>query len=428
MPLSTTVRSKPRIFYGWYVLAMIMVSGFVGAGTGQVFFGLMMKPITEDLGWSRSAVAASVTVGALVGAFAQPIAGYLADRHGPRVIVSLGLVVLAVAYVLLSSMAEVWHIFMGYALARGVSQGALTGVVARTAAVNWFRRMRGRALGFTSMAPALGSGLVVLAGQGLLSAGVGWRMVFVILAVVSLSLFVPAALVLRRRPEDMGLLPDGDDAPASADAGQRSGGAVERSWTLGEARRTRTLWLITYAMAAGAMSNGAVTFQMVVYYSEQGLSDGVAGIALSAYSFSGAAAAVTWGFLTERFSERKLAFAAFAAGGIVTLGFAWVTAAAVGIVLAALFGLTVRGEGSLLNLMLASYFGRGSFGTISGFVSPFQFAGLGLGPLLGALLIQATGSFDALFIVACGLFFSAALAILIAKRPMPAARLDAVAP
>jgi len=181
-------------------------------------------------------------------------------------------------------------------------------------------------------------------------------------------------------------------------------------------------------MAAGSMSNGAVTFQIVVYYSEQGISDGVAGIALSAYSFAGAAAAVTWGFLTERFSERRLAFAAFAAGGLVALGFAWVTAAASGIVLAALFGLTVRGEGSLLNLMLASYFGRGSFGTISGFVSPFQFAGLGLGPTLGALLIEMTGSFDALFIVACGLFFSAALAILLARRPIPIARLDAIAP
>lgn len=426
--MSISSRSKPRIFYGWYILAVVIVTGFVGAGTGQVFFGLMMKPITEDLGWNRSTVAASVTVGALMGAFAQPIAGYLADRHGPRVIVSLGLLVLAGAFLLLSSMADVWHIFMGYALARGVSQAALTGVVARTTAVNWFRRMRGRALGFTSMAPALGSGLVVLAGQGLLSAGVGWRMVFVILAVASASLFVPAALILRRRPEDMGLLPDGDTAPALTADGQPTGGAPERSWTLGEARRTQALWLITYAMAAGSMSNGAVTFQIVVYYSEQGISDGVAGIALSAYSFAGAAAAVTWGFLTERFSERRLAFAAFAAGGLVALGFAWVTAAASGIVLAALFGLTVRGEGSLLNLMLASYFGRGSFGTISGFVSPFQFAGLGLGPTLGALLIEMTGSFDALFIVACGLFFSAALAILLARRPIPIARLDAIAP
>ncbi len=427
--MSATIAKRPRIFYGWYVMAIVVAAGFMGSGTSQVFFGLMLKPITEDLDFSRTTVATAVTIGSLVGAFAQPLSGMLADRYGPRVITTLGLVALAVAYFVLSGIDSVWHVFVGYVLGRGITQASLTGVVARTAAVNWFRRMRGRALGFTSTAPALGSSLLVLFASGLMAAGVSWRTVFVIFGIAVGGLFLPALLVLRRRPEDMGLLPDGDE-PADAERVQstdaRSRAApTEHSWTLSEARRTPAMWLIIFSMTVAALSTGGLSFNMVVYFTDKGVSDGVAGIALSSFALSGAIAATVWGFLTERFSERWLAIGALAIAGCVSLAFIGVSAAAAAVTIAALYGFAARGEGALINMIIAAYYGRDSYGRISGFVTPFQFTGLALGPAAAAFVVAATGSFTPYFVMTSALLFAAAVGLFLARRPALPPRLAA---
>ena len=428
--MSATTAKRPRIFYGWYVMAVVVAAGFMGSGTSQVFFGLMLKPITEDLEFSRTTVATAVTVGSLVGAFAQPLSGILADRYGPRVITTLGLVALAVAYFLLSGIDSVWHVFVGYVLGRGVTQASLTGVVARTAAVNWFRRMRGRALGFTSTAPALGSSLLVLFASGLMAAGVSWRTVFVIFGVVVAGgLFLPALLILRRRPEDMGLLPDGDE-PADAERSQsmdaRTRAApIEHSWTLSEARRTPAMWLIVFSMTVAALSTGGLSFNMVVYFTDRGIADGVAGIALSAFALSGAVAATVWGFLTERFSERWLAIGALAIAAGVSLAFIGVSVEAAAVVIAALYGFAARGEGALINMIIAAYYGRDSYGRISGFVTPFQFTGLALGPAVAAFVVAGTGSFTPYFVMTSALLFAASAALFLARRPALPPRLAA---
>lgn len=428
--MSATTAKRPRIFYGWYVMAIVVAAGFMGSGTSQVFFGLMLKPITEDLDFSRTTVATAVTIGSLVGAFAQPLSGMLADRYGPRVITTLGLVALAVAYFVLSGIDSVWHVFVGYVLGRGITQASLTGVVARTTAVNWFRRMRGRALGFTSTAPALGSSLLVLFASGLMAAGVGWRTVFVIFGIAVGGLFLPALLVLRRRPEDMGLLPDGDE-PADTEKVQSSDARArpaptEHSWTLSEARRTPAMWLIIFSMTVAALSTGGLSFNMVVYFTDRGVSDGVAGVALSSFALSGAVAATVWGFLTERFSERWLAIGALAIAGCVSLAFIGVSVAAAAVVIAALYGFAARGEGALINMIIAAYYGRDSYGRISGFVTPFQFTGLALGPAAAAFVVAATGSFTPYFVMTSALLFAASVGLFLARRPALPPRLAAM--
>ena len=428
--MSATTAKRPRIFYGWYVMAIVVAAGFMGSGTSQVFFGLMLKPITEDLDFSRTTVATAVTIGSLVGAFAQPLSGILADRYGPRVITTLGLVALAVAYFVLSGIDSVWHVFGGYVLGRGITQASLTGVVARTAAVNWFRRMRGRALGFTSTAPALGSSLLVLFASGLMAAGVSWRTVFVIFGIAVGGLFLPALLVLRRRPEDLGLLPDGDEPSdaervQSADARSRAA-PTEHSWTLSEARRTPAMWLIIFSMTVAALSTGGLSFNMVVYFTDKGVSDGAAGIALSAFALCGAVAATVWGFLTERFSERWLAIGALAIAGCVSLAFIGVSVAAAAVAIAALYGFAARGEGALINMIIAAYYGRDSYGRISGFVTPFQFTGLALGPAVAAFVVAATGSFTPYFVMTSALLFAGSVGLFLARRPALPPRLAAM--
>jgi sugar phosphate permease len=204
---------------------------------------------------------------------------------------------------------------------------------------------------------------------------------------------VPAALLLRRTPEEMGLLPDGAPSlPPTAVAARAPTGA-ELSWTLGEALRTPTLWLITAAGVVAAMSNTAVGFHLVAYYTDVGLPATQAVTALSVYAFAGALASGLWGWFTEHLSERTMAVVVslLSAGAILYL--LWVRDLAGALLFAVLFGLTSRGGSTLTNIILAQYFGRRAYGTISGFVNPFTMVGLGLGPTIGALCFDLTGSY-----------------------------------
>ncbi len=200
---------KPKIFYGWYVLAIGMFGAFIGAGTAQLFMSTMLKPLTEEFGWSRTIATGAITTGTiLAGLFSFPF-GKLADRYGPRLLTSLGALVSACMYIAMTKFATLWEFYVIFVIARVVTANTLSSIVPQTAVVNWFHRYRGRALGLLSMSTPLGASVLAFVAQ-LMMEHHGWRTVYISFAfVMGLLVVIPAALVLRRRPEDLGLVPDG---------------------------------------------------------------------------------------------------------------------------------------------------------------------------------------------------------------------------
>jgi MFS family permease len=145
------------------------------------------------------------------------------------------------------------------------------------------------------------------------------------------------------------------------------------------------------------MANTAVGFHLVAYYTDVGLPATQAVTALSVYAFAGAIASGLWGWFTERLSERIMAVVVslLSAGAIMYL--LWVRDLAGALAFAVLFGLTSRAGSTLTNIIIAQYFGRRAYGTITGFVNPFTMIGLGLGPTIGALCFDLTGSYTVEF-------------------------------
>jgi OFA family oxalate/formate antiporter-like MFS transporter len=406
-----------RIFYGWYVIGVAMVGAFLCGGmTSQVFFSVMLKPLTSDLGWSRTEVTGAITLGTLAGGLLAPLAGALVDRFGPRFIAPLGAIAVSASLIVLSQVESLVVFYVSFILARGLSSTAVTGVVSSTLAANWFRRMRGRAFGLIAMAVPLGGSAGALAAQPLIE-GPGWRSVFIVFPALLLVTFVlPAVLIYRRRPEEVGLVPDGDTAEALSAAG-RVVAPPEDSWTLREATRTRALWLLIAGLFIGTLANGAVSFHLVAYYTDKGMSSTVAAAAISLYAFCGAIANFVWGFLVERVSERLLLAVAMIISGLSLLLTLPVQAAAPALAVAALYGLAARGEGTLVNTVIAQYYGRESYGRIAGMVSPFNMAALGLGPLLASISFDVTGSYTAAFGLFSTTYLSSAALLWLARKP-----------
>ena len=400
-----------------------MTGAFSAASVSQLFMGALLPVLSADLGWPLSGFTGAITLGTLTGGMLSPLMGRLADRHGPRYLATGGALVLAGALVALAYVEHLWQFYLAYVIGRAISQTTLSGDVARTTAVNWFRRMRGRALGLTQMALPLGGSALALLAQVLLSRGMDWREVFTVFGIGAAALILPLALVLRRRPEDIGLEPDGDpprDAPAPGGSPAPSGPpASEQGWTLRQATRTPAFWLLTASITVGVSANGAVGFHMVNYFEVQGIPRSTAIAVLSVYAVSGALANGLWGFLVERVPERPLAAGTMVAAAVMTAFLLTITSTPAAVAFAILFGLAARGETSLVMIIVAQYYGRRHFGAISGFMIPFQMTGLGMGPLLASLAFDLSGAYVSAFGTVSAVYGITAVLLWLARRPRP---------
>ena len=423
MAVSNQTPPKPRFYYGWYVLGVGMLSTFMASGTSQLFMSIMLKPLTEEFGWSRTAITGALTLGTLLAGLLAILFGRLTDRYGPRVLTSLGAFITAGMYLVFTRFVELWQFYVIFIIVRIIASNTMAKVVVNTAAVNWFRRMRGRALGFLAMASPLGTSVLAICGQQIME-GYGWRTVFMVFALATLILVcLPGILILRRRPEDIGLLPDGEiKSEIEVSSPSREQEPQEFSWTLKEAIRTPTLWFLVTSIVVSLMVNAGIGFHQVAYYTDIGIATKAAVLAMSVYAFSGAFANAIWGFLTEHFSERYLAIIVMLLTAVAILFLQTIQSTAGAFVFAIWFGLTSRGEDTIVNIIVAHYYGRDSYGTINGFMYPFHMLGLALGPITASLSFDLTGSYRAVFISFTVLAILAAVLLWLAKKPPPPVR------
>jgi MFS family permease len=411
---------RPRIFYGWYIIGLSGASAIFAGTTSQAFFGVFLKPIEDDTGWTRASIAGAVTFATFVGGGISLFIGRLADRYGPRVLMTIGLVIYAAGYAGMLVVTQVWQLYIAFFLARMASLQFLAGVVPRTMAVNWFRRMRGRALGFQAMAMPLGGAVLASVAGAFIANGMPWRTVLAIFGLAALALLaIPTLLITRRQPEDLGLLPDGDiEIPSDDDSTvQVRHRGAEISWTLKETLHTKTMWLIVWGSLLQTMASGGIAFHMTAHFQESGLSTQVAASGASAFLLGGAVSSTLWGFLTERYDERLLVVSASAFAMALAFWGSIVADPISVIIFAALYGATTRGEGALVMMMVAAYYGRRSFGTISGFANSFTMMGLGAGPFLYAWLYSKRGEYDIIFYVSGVIMAIATILMWLAKRP-----------
>jgi len=366
-------------------------------------------------------MAGAVAGGTFVGGIVTPLAGRFADKFGPRVMMPLGAVLMGLLAIALAMVTEPWQFYLAYIPARAISHGMLIGVVPVTAVANWFYRQRPRAISLVTMAVPLGASVMALIYQFMINHH-GWRSTFITLAILLLALVVvPTALFLRRQPEDFGLLPDGAPEPVRVEDGAGSkrpdDPSGEVSWTLQEAIHTPSLWLIALCLGLGTLASGGIAFNMAAYFTDADFDPTVAAGTLSVFALAGAVGSGIWGFLAERFSIRAISVGTF---GISAFSLTLLLVAnnpITAYLFAALFGLTARGEAAMGPILVSHYFGRRSFGAISGVITPINMLGLGLGPVAAAAAYDTTGSYRGIIMIFIGAFVLASLLMVLARKP-----------
>ena len=226
----------------------------------------------------------------------------------------------------------------------------------------------------------------------------------------------------------MGLLPDGavEGGPEQISGRRvrgapRSGGAApEVSWSVGRAIRTSSFWLIGMSLMFGILASSTLSFSMVPYlHDDAGISKAQATGVLSLSTFL-ALAVVGWGYAADRITPRWLLLMALPVATVLTLFLLTVDSLVMAYIFGVVWGVFVGALGVLEQMLLAQYFGRNSYGAITGAMAPMQMVALGLGPTLGAVLADSTGGYTVQFVMVAALYLAAGVMIYLAKPPSPA--------
>jgi sugar phosphate permease len=252
----------------------------------------------------------------------------------------------------------------------------------------------------------------------------GWRSAFMMLGVALwLLVVVPGFFFLRRQPEDLGMLPDGalprpQEFKPTDPKSEPTPAIAEQSWSLKEAMRSRTLWLLVAASTFYSISTGGIAFHMVAYFTDVEIQPAAAVGALSVMALTGAFGNGLWGALAEKFHPRTLGVTTMLLSAGAALLLTQVRAAPAAFVFSIMFGLSARGGFVLMHVLLARYFGRRSFGAITSVLEPFHKGGLGVGALLAGMAFDFSGSYQLVFLLFLANYLIAAILTSVARQPL----------
>ena len=415
------------------------LSSASGASVSQVVLGAIQVYIIEDTGWDIGTLSIAVTAGTWCSGAIAPFAGRLADRYGPRFLVTMGLLAVGCALLVLSSVSTstLWPFFTAYIIGRAISNPFLIGVVPRTATVNFFRRRRNITLAISGMSRPVG-GAINIQIISLIAVTASWRAAYGYVGLFLLALSIPAFLIMRRTPEEIGMLPDGDRPTGSAGqagrtAGRRGAGIAtpEFSWTVREAMRTRAYWCIAGTAILAVIASAGLGYVLVPYLvSESG--PGLSKPQAVGVGSLGAVLAMTtliWGLLADKLGPRYcmvLTITGAVLSGVFLM--TGVNSVWTAYLFAILWGFFSNTVGTLEHMLLAQYFGRGSFGAILGSLGPLQTTALGVAPVFGSYLFTFTHSYDIVFTVLMAMYAGAGMLIFLAKAPRLPPRATATDP
>ena len=382
---------------------------------------VFLKPITAEFDWSRSTFAGASTIGTILGGITALAIGPAIDRFGARWVLLGACTGTGALFLLLGTMNGIWQFYLILVGGRLILQGLLN--VANNVVVSkWFVSQRGRASAIAALGPRLGTGTLPLVAQ-FITNGFGWRTAAATLGLVTLSIaLIPVLLWLRRTPEDIGLVPDGvmagvpGPAPTGASLVARVP-ATEAAYTLKQVLRFRGFYILLAGFVLSQFVSTGINFNLIPYFTDQGLSSAQAVIIVSVWSLIGVPTTLLGGYLAERVRLRYLLFGIFAGITLGALLLTFVDNFLLGLLFAVLHGSFFGSMLLFQTLAFADYYGRSSLGAIRGFITPFLMFSNALGPLVATAVFDTTGSYSIILRVYVGLSAVSALGMLFATPP-----------
>ncbi len=412
-----------KIFYGWYIVGVGFIcylgSSFALSSTLSIF----LKPLTAEFGISRGVFSFIRSGEVMFSSVIAALVGPLIDRYGARWLIVTGALVGGTGFILLSQVQEFWQFMVGRWLPVTVGDTLMSYMVVNVMISRWFIRKRGRAISVANTGNGLAKASMPLLAVWLFAL-VGWRNTWMVFGLLTLAMVVlPAFLVVRRSPEDMGLQPDGALAPHQPSPGKPSeqpvfqAPAADVTWTRGEAVRTGTFWLLVVTYGTVTFGIIGLNLHIYPYITDIGYSPGIAATVMAVMSLTQMAGNLIWGVVGEHIDVRKAAAAQFLLQ-VCGLGLALAPWGLASVYLGfVIYGFGLGGILVIRELLWANYFGRVSLGRVRNLGIMITRIGTTVGPPFFGFFHDYTGSYSLSFSVFIGALLVSALLVLAIQPP-----------
>ena len=390
-----TVANRPAIFYGWFLVIIAFVIAFVMAGSGSAF-SVFVTPMEQEFGWNRSTISLAFFFSTLGSGLCQPFLGHLYDRFGGRRVMLVSLLAVGLGTILLSQTFHILFLILIYGVVLAVfrsggSLGATTWIISR-----WFQRRRATTLALAMSGSAVGAMALVPLTAFLMDLA-GWRVTWVALGALILTVALPLAFFLRDNPTDKGLLPDGDPSP-SGDGDRVSmaravpGPLEADSWR--QSFWTLPIWQFSGAYWACGFITAMMFLHFIPYAEGEGFSRTTAATAFGVMTGLNFVGLLASGIISDRFS-RKNVLGTIYGMRVVGFGILLLAPGAWGLWgFVAIMGLTWYSSATLTNSLTADIYGLKNLGVLNGITFLAHQVGGSLGVVMAGFIYDVTGSYD----------------------------------
>ena len=406
--------SRLPFYYGWLIVAVAFVTMAI-AVTARTAFSLLLPPLIDEFRWDRGLAAGAFSFGFLISAITSPLVGKLMDTRGPRFVIGWGVALMGLGLLAAPLITNPWHLYATLGMMVGAGANLMTYTAHSQFLPNWFVRRRALAISIAFSGVGVGA-FVLMPWLQTIIVRDGWRASCTVMGLLILGVIGPLSLLVRRRPQDLGLLPDGAAQPVgeagqAAQALRKAANVVDATWaatewTLRRAMRTGRFWWIMVAFFCATCAWYAVQVHQTKYLIETGFTPLVAAWALGIVSVVAIPGQIGLGALSDRIGREWV-------WSVACLGFAICYAALIALehrpsqvllyVMVIPQGLLGYAMTSLLGPIVAEIFEGPHYGAIFGVVAVALVGGGAAGPWAAGVIYDMTGSYRIAFMlgIAC---------------------------
>jgi len=405
------LRPQGTVFFGWYIVASAAGLQLLSGLLWMQSYGAYVVLLQEDFGWSKTMVAGAFALARVESGVLGPLQGWLVDRFGPKIILTIGILLFGIGFVSFSSINSLLGFYLSFALiAVGSSLGGFATVM--VSIVNWFHQHRSKAIAVSQIGYSLGGVAVPL--LVICLEAIGWRMTAFYSGLVVLLVGLPLAQLVRHRPADYGQVADGQYVVSTTVTSQLQG----VDFSARQAMATSAFWLVSVGHASALLCVSVVMVHLVPHLS-QGLGFTLTEAALVVALLTGFQmfGQIVGGYLGDRFNKRWLCIACMVVHALALLELAYATEVSEVILFAIMHGLAWGVRGPLMVAIRADYFGPSAFGTIMGFSSLILMFGMSGGPIIAGYMADLYGDYKiGLVSIACAAFLGS-FCFVAARKP-----------
>ena len=410
---------KHNLFYGYWVVAVAFLCLFITAGVGLYAFSLFYDPLYEEFGWSRGTISAAFTISFVIQGLVSPPTGRIIERYGVKKVIALGALILGLGFLWLSLMQNLWSFYAGY-IVIGLGLTATGFIPATQVTSNWFIKRRGTALGITSTGIGIGGLILAPVIGAYLIPSFGWRASYLAIAIFTWVLIIPITLlVIKERPSDIGLHPDGLEAKEAA-AKAKLLSQTSSDCTLKMSSKTMAFWLIAIAFFAMNFSSVGIILHQVNYLMDIGFSTAMAATAHGVVGFASAGGKFTFGWLCDRMKAKYAAAISFAiqfVAIIILINLTPTTPVSLVWFYTILMGFGAGGWVPTMSMLISETFGITHYGSIYGVLMMAVLVSCASGPLVAGQMFDAMQTYYWVFVVFLILYMVAIATTLAIRRP-----------